>query len=209
MPQVIPFIGPALGIINTIQGLRASGQQQRAIGQAQGITEEQRAELAKLMAILSNPNDPTRGILRGQAEAGIARQVTGGGQQAIAQLAASGLRSPETAASVLGRLGGAGVAAQGDLERQLINDFIQKRVALVGGPQVALAGGLSLAQLTGQQATSSGEALGNLLALLTRQRQAGGGVFGQGVGPYWGAGTVQGYQGYPRFGAGGSRPKFF
>lgn len=169
MPQALPFITGALGAVNLFQGIRASSAQERALSTAQRGTEMQSQELARLMAILSDPNNAARLALRQQAEQGIAGQVSQGSNEAIARLASMGWRSPETMAGSLGAIGAAGVGAQGELERSLINDFLQKRMALVS-PGLPIQGGVGIAETAGRTATGAGEALGNLLSILTRQK---------------------------------------
>lgn len=173
MPQALPYIGGALGLVNAYTGIQATQQQGRALTTAERGTEQQQLELAKLMAILSDPNNAARLALRAQGEAGIARAVAGRSNEAVSRLASMGWKSPETLEGSLRGIASAGVTAQGDLERQLINDFLAKRMALVS-PGLSITGGIGVADVAGRTATGAGEALGNLLAILTRQKSTAG-----------------------------------
>lgn len=173
MPQVLPWITGGLGILNAVQGIQAGQRQERGLQIAERGSEEQRLELGRLMAILSDPNNAARMALRSQGEAGIARAVSGRSNEAVSRLASMGWRSPDTLAGPLSNIAASGVTAQGDLERQLINDFLAKRMALVS-PGLPITGGLGVGEVAGRTATGAGEALGQLLAILTRQKSTSG-----------------------------------
>lgn len=207
MPQAAPAaktLGNTLGTIATIgsavSGIQAGQRAERAAGQAERLTAAEEEELRQVRAILSDPTNPVRAMLRAQAEAGIGRQVTGAQQGLLSRLASAGFRAPETLAGPLGAIAARGTAAQGDLERQLITNFIQQRANLLGrGADIGRLG-LDISNIAGLEAEGGGESLARLLELLRRSPRTAG-YTGAGINPYAGIGPG----GLPTYRAAGRR----
>ncbi len=158
-----------LGILNFFKGSQAEAAQAKYLNLLSQITGLQFDELKRLMAILRDPNNPERMVLLDRAVRGVESQVASGSQNVLARLAAAGLRSPQTIAGPLSSIARAGVAARGEVERGSLVDFLTKRLGLVN-PALAQQGATSLADIYGEQAGQSGEALGGLLNLFLRLR---------------------------------------
>lgn len=162
----LPVIGGVLGVINAIQGIRAQQAQMTALQGATNIQQAESAELTALRAALSDPANPLRRGLRGEAEANIGRTVGAASGDVISRLAASGFRDPRTIAGTLGAIGERGVSASGDLERQIIQDYFSKRMSLATPGGTLIGTGIGLGGQYGGLATGAGGAVGNLLTLL-------------------------------------------
>lgn len=164
---VLPWVLGGLGLWNLLQGQSAQTSRDKYLNRAGKFTQLQLREFRRLIDILSNPNSPERRILMDQANRALGGQVSQAKGALVSDLASRGFTDARSLAQPLRLLSERGVAAKGDLERNLLRDFLDRRTSMVS-PGSILQGNLGLANIFGNEASGYGQGLGGIIAALTK-----------------------------------------